>query len=392
MFSGDAAFVRPVPILIPASDETAAEPLHGASFTRSSLTVSGLQFRVRMGTSGRVLVVDDYEPNLSAMRRLLERAGYSVITAMNGHEALETINRERPDLVLLDVVMPEISGVDVCAAVKGTADTCLTPVVLVSGVQERATRIDAIGAGADDFLNKPIDTEELYARVRSLIRIKRLTDDLESAESLFLTLGRIIEARDPNTEGHCERLAAYATSLGMKLNLDRGDLDTLYRGAFLHDIGKIGIADRVLLKKGKLTTAERALMQQHPAVGDDLCSTVRSLDVVRPIVRHHHERIDGRGYPDHLRGGQIPLLAQIVSVVDVFDALTTDRPYRKALSTDVAYQMMRDDAASGWCATALVEAFIDLHLSSSTRVGPHPHAPTRSGRSPRAYLEQNVIP
>src|SRR5436305_502628 len=236
-FSGDAAFVRPVPILIPASDETAAEPLHGASFTRSSLTVSGLQFRVRMGTSGRVLVVDDYEPNLSAMRRLLERAGYSVITAMNGHEALETINRERPDLVLLDVVMPEISGVDVCAAVKGTADTCLTPVVLVSGVQERATRIDAIGAGADDFPNKP-------------------------------------------------------------------------------------------------------------------------------IVRHHHERIDGRGYPDHLRGGQIPLLAQIVSVVDVFDALTTDRPYRKALSTDVAYEMMRDDAASGWCATALVEAFIDLHLSS----------------------------
>jgi putative two-component system response regulator len=152
----------------------------------------------------------------------------------------------------------------------------------------------------------------------------------------------------------------------MKLNVDRGDLDALYRGAFLHDIGKIGIADRVLLKKGRLTPAERALMQQHPAVGDDLCSTVRSLDVVRPIVRHHHERIDGGGYPDGLKGGQIPLLAQIVSVVDVFDALTTDRPYRKALSTDVAYQMMRDDAASGWCATALVDAFIDLHQSNQS--------------------------
>jgi len=322
-----------------------------------------LQFGRAMRTTGRVLVVDDYAPNREGLRRLLERQGYAVTTASNGHDALEIVGRERPDLVLMDVVMPEISGVDVCAALKGDAETVLTPVVLISASHERDTRLTGLGAGADDFLNKPVDADELYTRVRSLIRLKRLTADLESAESLFLTLGRIIEARDPSTEGHCERLAKYADALGRALDLEPAELEALNRGAFLHDIGKIGIPDRVLLKKGKLTRAEYLQMKQHPLIGDELCETVRSLEAVRPIVRHHHERIDGRGYPDALTGDQIPLLARIVSVVDVFDALTSDRPYRKAMSSDVAYRIMRTEAAAGWCEPALVEAFIDLHLS-----------------------------
>ena len=313
-----------------------------------------------MRIAGRVLVVDDYAPNLDGLRRLLERQGYQVTTASNGHDALDIVAREHPDLVLTDVVMPEISGVDVCAAIKGSAVTCLTPVVLISASHERDTRLTGLGAGADDFLNKPVDPEELYTRVRSLIRLKRMTDDLESAESLFLTLGRIIEARDPSTEGHCERLATFATALGTALDLGQPDLDALYRGAFLHDIGKIGIPDRVLLKKGKLTRAEYELMKEHPLIGDELCETVRSFEAVRPIVRHHHERLDGRGYPDGLAGDQIPLLARIVSVVDVFDALTSDRPYRKALTTDAAYRIMRADAQGGWCDPALLETFIDL--------------------------------
>jgi putative two-component system response regulator len=312
-------------------------------------------------TLGRILLVDDYEPNLSGLRRLLERQGYTVTTASNGHDALEIVAAEHPDLVLTDVVMPDISGVDVCAAIKGNADTCLTPVVLISASHERDTRLTGLGAGADDFLNKPVDADELYTRVRSLIRLKRLTDDLESAESLFLTLGRVIEARDPSTEGHCERLAAFATALGTALNLEGRDLDALYRGGFLHDIGKIGIPDRVLLKKGKLTPREYELMQQHPIIGDELCATVRSFEAVRPIVRHHHERRDGRGYPDGLAGDRIPLLAHIVSVVDVFDALTSDRPYRDALTVDAACKIMRDDAEDGWCERALVETFLDLH-------------------------------
>jgi putative two-component system response regulator len=314
-----------------------------------------------MRKSGRVLVVDDYEPNLRALGRLLEQADYSVLTATNGRDALAMVERERPDLVLLDVVMPGLSGLEVCAEVKRSADTRFTPVVLISGEQERGIRLAGLDAGADDFLNKPVDPEELHTRVRSLMRIKRLTDDLESAESLFLTLGRIVEARDSCTEGHCERLSDYATALGRHLNLDQADLDALYRGAYLHDVGKIAIPDRVLLKKGPLTRKEYELMKRHPVIGDELCGTVRSLEAVRPIVRHHHERLDGRGYPDGLAGDGIPLLAQIVSIVDVFDALTTDRPYRKALSTATAYKMMREDARGGWCRMELVVLFIDLH-------------------------------
>jgi putative two-component system response regulator len=313
-----------------------------------------------MSTAGRVLIVDDYEANLSALRQLLESQGYDVLTASNGRDALHLVTREHPDLVLTDVMMPGVSGLDVCAAMKKDAETWLTPVVLVSAAQQRTLRIDGLEAGADDFLSKPIDPQELYARVRSLVRLKRLTDDLESAESLFLTLGRIIEARDPHTENHCERLAQYATALGTALNLDQADLDALYRGGFLHDIGKIAVPDSVLLKQGKLTPAEYAVMKQHPIIGDDLCRTVRSFEPVRAIVRHHHERLDGRGYPDGLSGDQFSLLAKIVSVVDVFDALTTDRPYRKALSVDVALEMMRADAKAGWWDPALLDMFVDV--------------------------------
>ena len=316
-----------------------------------------------MHKSGKVLVVDDYEPNLRGLGKLLERAGYGVLTATNGRDALDIVKRERPDLVLLDVLMPGISGLDVCAELKRSAETRFTPVVLISGAQERHTRLAGLDAGADDFLNKPIDPEELQTRVRSLMRLKRLTDDLDSAASLFLTLGRIIEARDPCTEGHCERLTDYATALGRHLDLGQTDLEALNRGAFLHDVGKIAIPDRVLLKKGKLTRKEYDLMKRHPSIGDELCGTVRSFEAVRPIVRHHHERLDGRGYPDGLAGDRIPLLAQIVSIVDVFDALTSDRPYRKALPTATAYQMMRDQARGGWCRQDLLAIFIDLHCA-----------------------------
>ncbi|HEX3644106.1 MAG TPA: HD domain-containing phosphohydrolase [Vicinamibacterales bacterium] len=314
-----------------------------------------------MPKSGTVLVVDDYEPNLRGLGQLLQRADYDVLTATNGRDALDIVKRERPDLVLLDVLMPGISGLDVCAELKRSVETRFTPVVLISGAQERQTRLAGLEAGADDFLNKPIDPEELQTRVRSLMRLKRLTDDLDSAASLFLTLGRIIEARDPCTEGHCERLTDYATALGRHLDLGQTDLEALNRGAFLHDVGKIAIPDRVLLKKGKLTRKEYDLMKRHPAIGDQLCATVRSFEAVRPIVRHHHERLDGRGYPDGLAGDRIPLLAQIVSIVDVFDALTSDRPYRKALPTATAYQMMRDQARGGWCRQDLLAIFIDLH-------------------------------
>jgi putative two-component system response regulator len=323
-----------------------------------------------MRIGGRILVVDDYEPNVIGMRDLLEAAGYSVDAASNGRDALRAAAAGVHDVILLDVVMPEMSGIDVCRELKHRDTTRLTPVVLISASQDRDKRLAGLESGADDFLNKPIDPDELRARVRSLLRVRRLTDALESAETLFDMLGRIVEARDPYTEGHCERLAHYATALGTDIGLGRSDLDILYRGAFLHDIGKIATPDRVLLKPTRLTGEEYALIKQHPIVGDNLCSTVRSLEGVRPIIRSHHERVDGGGYPDGLSGEEIPLLARIVSVVDVFDALTTDRPYRKALPTKTAYKILFTEAESGWWSTELVERFVRLHRSNS--LGPLP--------------------
>jgi putative two-component system response regulator len=317
-----------------------------------------------MSVSGKVLVADDYEPTLLGLCALLEAAGHTVHAATNGRDALRLAAAERPDVVLLDVLMPGMTGIEVCAALKQAAETRFTPVVLISGSGDRQNRLAGREAGADDFLNKPVDVDELGARVSSAIRLKRLTDELESAEALFLTLGRIVEARDPYTEGHCERLATYATALGAALGLPQADLDALYRGAFLHDIGKIAIPDRILLSSGQLGRGDFELMKRHPVIGDELCATLRSLESVRPIVRHHHERLDGGGYPDGLGGEEIPLLAQIVRIVDVFDALTTDRPYRQALPVPVAYRMLLEDARSGWCSADLVQQFIDVHTAA----------------------------
>ena len=321
-----------------------------------------------MEPNGKVLVVDDYAPNANGMRDLLVAAGYSVRVAHNGADALSLVSEEAPDLVLVDVVMPGMSGVELCRELKATASTRLMPVVLVTASQERGHRLAGLEAGADDFLGKPIDVQELRTRVRSLLRVKQLTDELESTEAIMTMLGHIVEARDPYTEGHCQRLAEYATALGSALDLDAADLDTLSRGAVLHDVGKIALPDTVLLKAGRLDPDELLLMREHPVVGDNLCRTIKSLDRVRPIVRSHHEREDGRGYPDGLMGDEIPLLAQIVAVVDVFDALTTTRPYRKALTAKAAYDILVTEAASGWCPSKLVQTFVDLHRKRYSQI------------------------
>jgi putative two-component system response regulator len=280
---------------------------------------------------------------------------------MNGVDAMSICERAECDIVLLDAMMPDVDGFEVCRRLKSSPLTHHIPVVMVTALDQPSDRVKGLQAGADDFLTKPIDLAEFKTRVRSLLRVKRLTDDLESTETIMTMLGQIVEARDPYTEGHCERLAEYATTLGHALGLASQDLDVLKRGAALHDVGKIAVPDAVLLKQGRLDADEMRQMRQHPVVGDNLCRTVRSLHRVRPIVRSHHERIDGRGYPDGLSEGEIPLLAQIVGVVDVFDALTTTRPYRKAMAVETAYDIMRTDADSGWCPPKLVATFIDLH-------------------------------
>lgn len=329
--------------------------------------------------TGRILIVDDEPANLTLVSRLMIGQGYTVSTAGDGEAALASAARDRPDIILLDVNMPKVDGFEVCRRLKSDPATRLIPVVLITGLNATDDRISGIDAGADDFLTKPFNVPELEARVRSLMRLKRYTDELDSAQSVILSLGLTIEARDPCTQGHCQRLAHYAAALGARLRLDDDQLVALQRGAFLHDVGKVGIPDAVLLKPARLTPSERELMQQHTTIGDMLCGELRALADVRPIVRHHHERPDGTGYPDHLAGNAIPLLARVLSVVDVYDALTTERPYKAAVSRDHAIRELREEAARGWKFEALVEEFATLveqgdfeQLTEVTRPQPVP--------------------
>lgn len=313
-----------------------------------------------------MLVVDDEPGNVELLKSLLTREGYRVVTASNGEDALAMVASEHPDLVLLDVLMPTLSGYDVCERIKRNPATRLTPVVLITAMHERERKIEGINAGADDFLTKPVDPHELKARARSLVRLKRHTDDLDSAESVIMSLALVIEARDAYTDGHCQRLAAYATALGKSLHLSEDEVGALFRGGYLHDVGKIGIPDEVLLKTGRLSDSEYRRIKDHPVIGDRLCGELRSLRQVRPIVRHHHERLDGSGYPDGLKGDAIPLLAQIMGIVDVYDAITTTRPYKAAATAEQAYAELMGEVAKGWRRKDLVEAFIALKIDEMT--------------------------
>jgi len=311
----------------------------------------------RRRSAGTVLVVDDLDANLSALAAVLRFEGYDVLTAANGAEAYDIVLRDQPDLVLSDVRMPVLDGFGLCRQMKADPEICLIPVVLLTGATEAQDRLRAIEAGANDFLTKPIDQSELKARVRSLMQIKHITDELDSAEAVLRSLALMIEVRDAYTEGHCQRLAGYATELGTLLGLPDDDLQALGRGGYFHDIGKIALPDSILLKPSALTPAEFEQVKEHPVVGDRLCGDLRALHRVRSIVRHHHERLDGSGYPDGLSGEAIPLLAQIIGIVDVYDAMTTTRPYRSARSSEEALSELEREVRRGWRRADLVEVF-----------------------------------
>jgi putative two-component system response regulator len=309
---------------------------------------------------GLVLIVDDLDVNLRLFRRLLEPEGYVVLVAEDGNTAVEMVRQHLPDLVLTDVRMPGCDGFELCQMLKVSPETRLIPVVLMTGATEREDRLKAFAAGADDLLSKPVDAVELRARVKSLVRIKRFTDDLDSAETVLRTIALMIEARDPMTEGHCHRLANYAVALGAALGFSEDDQATLRRGAYFHDIGKVAIPDALLLKPGPLTAEEYGRMKQHTIIGERLCQDVRVLRPVRSIVRSHHELLDGSGYPDGLRGDAIPILAQVIGIVDVFDAITRARPYKPALSHDVACRELERDVQRGRRAASLVDVWVSL--------------------------------
>lgn len=297
---------------------------------------------------GKILIVDDESSARAALETLLRREGYDVRDAADGRSALAACSEFKPDLILLDILMPGIDGFEVCRRIKETPETRLTPVVLITGLSDTEDRIRGITAGADDFLSKPIDINELLARTRSLLRLKQYTDELENAEVVLFSLALSIEARDPYTRGHCERLAEMSVMLGKKLALPEEQITALRRAGIVHDIGKVAVPDTILLKPGPLTPGEIAVMRKHPVVGERICAPLKSLRFVLPIIRHHHEKRDGSGYPDGLSGEEIPLAARILQLADVYDALTTDRPYRTAVPSEVALAMMDEESRLGW--------------------------------------------
>lgn len=308
----------------------------------------------------KILVVDDKADTLLLLRDLLTSRGYQVVTATEAGEAQEKVHSENPDMVLLDVVMPGKSGYDLCRELKDDPSTRLVPVVMITGLSDRDDRVRGIEAGADDFLNKPLYPEELFARVKSLLKLKEFTDELENAEAVLVALALGIESRDPYTGNHCERLAHYAMELGRHIGLDEDNVLALKRGGYLHDLGKVSVPDEVLKKGSRLTPQEWEMMKQHPVIGEAICRPLNSFRSVLPIIRHHHEHWDGSGYPDALKCSEIPLLARILQVVDVYDALRTARPYKPALTHEDAQRTLMQEASRGLWDPDLVPEFFAM--------------------------------
>ena len=312
------------------------------------------------GMIGKILVVDDDMVGRAAVCQMLRDEGFTVTEAVDGDTALEQFYKDPPDLVLLDVIMPEPNGFEVCQRLKDDPETRLIPVVLLTGLDSTGDRVEGIEAGADEFLSKPVESVELMARVRSLLNLKRFTDDLEHAESVILALASAIEARDPLTEGHCQRLSDYSRRLAERVGLTSEDIEACRIGGIVHDIGKVIIPDAVLMKPAKLTEDEWVIMKQHTTRGEEICKGLKSFKHVLPIIRHHHEKRDGSGYPDGLSGDEVPINARVLQVVDVFDALTAERPYKKAFSVGKAFSIIREEVEKGWWEPDIAEQFIAM--------------------------------
>ncbi len=310
--------------------------------------------------SAKVLVVDDHPSSRMAASALLAVEGYTVLEAENGPSAIDLVLAEDPDLILLDVMMPGMDGYEVCRRLKADDHTRLIPVVFVTALDDRQARLRGIEAGGDDFLIKPFDQLELSARVKSLVRQKRLNQDLDHAEKVLFSIARTVESRDPNTGDHCERLVKRGKAFGEFLGLSRSDVRDLMWGGYLHDIGKVGIPDAILLKPGKFTPDEFEIMKEHVTIGERICQPLRTMRGVTPIIRHHHERWDGSGYPDRLEGDNIPYLAQVFQLIDIYDALASERPYKRCFTIPESLNIMQEETDRNWRNPELMKAFTEF--------------------------------
>lgn len=315
------------------------------------------------GTQPAILIIDADDISRRVLRAMLKTAGCRILEAARAADALTALKNEAIDLIIIDLVMPEISGADLCRRIRSDRRTQLIPILMLTNVRGVENEIEGIQSGADEFLTKPLHPEVVRTRVRAMLRNKAAIDSLEEAETILFALAQAVEARDRYTSGHCQRLADYSVALGQALGLSQQQLVALYRGGYLHDIGKVGVPDSILYKTGPLTADEWEVMKTHTVKGEEICRPMKSLTPVLPIIRSHHERWDGSGYPDGLKGEEIPLLARILQIADVYDALTTARSYKEAHTAEEAFQIMDDEGQRGWRDLELLSLFREIRES-----------------------------
>src|SRR5258706_3053541 len=324
----------------------------------------------------KILLGEDDPQAVGILEPILISKGLCVVVARDGVEGLEKVRLLSPDIMLLDITMPRLDGISVCRQIKSDESLRLIPIIMLTALTDFEKKLEALEAGADDFVNKPYNTVELVTRIKSLLKVKYLNEQLDSAEAVLFSMARAIEAKDSYTQGHVERVSRLAVRLGQHLDLEDEEIDSLRKGGILHDIGKIGVPDKILNKAGPLTTEERTIIRMHPGQGAKICEKLKSIKRAIPVIRHHHERMDGTGYPDQLSGDEIPLLARIMTIVDIYDALTTTRSYRKRLPPEVALEIMWEEAKKGWW-----DQDVLLEFQQMLKVSPTPQdvAPAQAG-------------
>jgi putative two-component system response regulator len=309
----------------------------------------------------KVLIVDDEPRNIKLLKAMLLSTEFEIFIAENGEDALSIIRKTEVDLVLLDIMMPGMDGYEVCRRIKGNESTRLIPVILITALDDMDSKVKGIEAGADDFLTKPPNRIELITRVKSLVRVKFLNNNLTSIENVLFSLANAVEAKDVYTQGHIQRVATLSRDLAKRMNFSQNDIEAIRLGGILHDIGKIGIAANILNKPGPLDPEEWEEMMTHPDAGYRICRPLeKNLGAAVSVIRHHHEKLDGSGYPDGLKGDDIPLTSQLMAVVDIYDALVTDRPYRKAMPREKAFSILREESETGKLNKDIVSSLIEM--------------------------------
>lgn len=310
-----------------------------------------------------ILIVDGSEINRILIRAMLKASSYCILEASRAADAMVLLEGERVDLIILELMLPGMSGPEFCRWLKSNRKTQLIPVLMLTSLQSVHNEIEGIDSGADEFLIKPLHPSVVRTRIRALLRNKAAVDSLEEAETILFALAQTVEQRDKSTGGHCQRLASLSVALGHAMGLSPEQLLALHRGGYLHDIGKIGVPDAILFKHGQLSDAEWEVMRGHTTGGEQICRPMKSLTPVLPIIRSHHERWDGSGYPDGLQGEDIPLLARVLQVADIYDALTSARPYKTALHHDDAIGIMEEESRRGWRDPELISLFRQVSSS-----------------------------